>query len=434
MIYPTRRAISLMALGALFALIVAALAASHWYLAIAWPLAIALLIGCDAWQTRGLVTIHATLPPSAWVGEVRDLPVTVRIACQPANAEVSLASSPLVDVPHDGRLNFPVMQGIGTAHLPMTMVRRGHASFDRLWLRWQGPLGMAWRQCQEARTDVFPIIPDLRPTERHGIRLFERFAAEGALRQLVRGEGSDFDALVDFRVGMDRRSIDWKSSARATKLLARNYHGEKNNQIIFALDCGRQMSEPVGGVPRLDRVISATLLTSWLALRLGDRVAIDAFDSKPRVVSGFVSGGRAFAEIQRLTASIDYGTDEPNYTYALTDLNGRLSRRSLVILFTELPDLTSARFLIKAVRLLARTHLLLIVLLRDEELEAFAFREPASAQDVTRAITAASLLKERQVVVAELRQLGVDLVEAQHEQVPMQIAEAYLQIKRRDRL
>ena len=101
---------------------------------------------------------------------------------------------------------------------------------------------------------------------------------------------------------------------------------------------------------------------------------------------------------------------------------------------TELTDLTSARFLIKAVRLLARTHLLLIVLLRDEELEAFAFREPANAQDVTRAITAASLLKERQVVVAELRQLGVDLVEAQHEQVPVQIAEAYLQIKRRDRL
>lgn len=434
MIYPTRRAVLLMALGAVVALAVAALFPARWYLALAWPIGLAMLIMMDAWRTRGPLAIDVAWPASAYVGEAREAELALRIGSGPDRAEVALARSPLITQADDGRMTIPLASGAGTAKHALTMVRRGRALFDRLWLRWSGPLGLVWRQRELPRGDSLHILPDLRPTHRHGIRLFERYAAEGALKQLLRGEGSDFDALVEFRAGMDRRSIDWKSSARATKLLARQYHGEKNNQIVFALDCGRQMAEPVGGIARLDRVISAALLTGWLALRFGDRVALHAFDSKPRLTSGLVSGAGAFAELQRLAASIDYGDDETNYTYALTELNARLSRRSLVILFTEVTDRISARFLLTSIRLLIRKHLVLVVMLRDDELEGFAEADPVDADDVTRAITAASLLKERQEVVAELRQLGIDVLETPFEDVAPQIAEAYLRIKRRDRL
>lgn len=434
MIYPTRRAVLLMALGAVVALAVAALFAARWYLALAWPIGLAMLIMMDAWGTRGPLAIGVAWPASAYVGEAREAELALRIGSGPARAEVALARSPLITQANDGRMTIPLAGGAGTAKHALTMVRRSRALFDRLWLRWSGPLGLVWRQRELPRGDSLHILPDLRPTHRHGIRLFERYAAEGALKQLLRGERSDFDALVEFRAGMDRRSIDWKSSARATKLLARQYHGEKNNQIVFALDCGRQMAEPVGGIARLDRVISAALLTGWLALRFGDRVALHAFDSKPRLTSGLVSGAGAFAELQRLAASIDYGDDETNYTYALTELNARLSRRSLVILFTEVTDRISARFLLTSIRLLIRKHLVLVVMLRDDELAGFAEADPVDADDVTRAITAASLLKERQEVVAELRQLGIDVLETPFGDVAPQIAEAYLRIKRRDRL
>lgn len=233
---------------------------------------------------------------------------------------------------------------------------------------------------------------------------------------------------------MDRRSIDWKSSARATKLLARLYHGEKNNQICFAIDCGRQMSEPVAGMARVDHMIGAVLLTGWLALKVGDRISLTAFDSRPRMTSGFFAGSSAFSELQRLAAGVDYGTDETNFTFALTELNSRLHRRSLVILFTEVTDRISARFLLSTLRVLIRTHLVLVVMLRNEELESLAAAPPKDADDVTRAITASAILKERQEVVAELRRLGVDVLETGHEEVASRIAEAYLDIKRRDRL
>ena len=87
---------------------------------------------------------------------------------------------------------------------------------------------------------------------------------------------------------------------------------------------GGRCREPVAGLPRVDRAVSAMLLTAWVALKLGDRVALNAFDSRPRIASGLVSGAPAFAELQRLAARIDYSGEETNYTFALTTLAARL--------------------------------------------------------------------------------------------------------------
>jgi uncharacterized protein (DUF58 family) len=106
----------------------------------------------------------------------------------------------------------------------------------------------------------------------------------------------------------------------------------------------------------------------------------------------------------------------------------------MIILFTEITDTISAEFLVRAIRRLVETHLLLVVVLRDQELEAFANREPEDADDVTRAITAASLLKERQVVITTLRHLGVHVIEAEFDRVNEQLVAGYLDLKRRNLL
>jgi Uncharacterized conserved protein (some members contain a von Willebrand factor type A (vWA) domain) len=192
-------------------------------------------------------------PGHAYVGETRDCTVTVSIGSRPRNAWVALQNSPLVALQDGGRASVPLDGGHGAILLPLEMMRRGVARFESLWLRWTGPLGLAWQQGTIAVDASFPVLPDLRPVHDQGARIFERYALEGLITQLSRGEGSDFDTLVDFRTGMDRRSIDWKQSARHIKLLAKQYRTERNNQIVFAVDTGRQMCEPIAGVARVDR-------------------------------------------------------------------------------------------------------------------------------------------------------------------------------------
>lgn len=434
MIYPTRTAVIATAAGAPVALAVAAAMPGRWFLALTWPLAIVLLCIVDAFRGIGSATARVDLPGHAYVGETRDCTLTVAVDSRPRRAEVALQASPLVGIEDDGRIPVPLDAGRGAVLVSLDMLRRGVAKFERLWLRWTGPLGLTWQQGTIPVELAFPILPDLRPVHQHGAQIFQRNAIEGLLAQLTRGDGSDFDALVEFRPGMDRRSIDWKQSARHAKLLAKQYRTERNNQIVFAIDSGRQMCDPVAGLPRVDRCVSAMLLTSWVALKLGDRVAVHAFDSRPRLASGLVSGGGAFAELQRIAAEIDYSGEETNYTFALTTLAAKLTRRSMIVLFTEFTDPISAEFLTRAMRRLVETHLVLVVVLRDEELEDIAAREPATADDVTRAITAAALLKERRVVISGLQHLGVHVIESEYDRVGERLVQGYLDLKRRNLL
>src|SRR3546814_12702162 len=81
---------------------------------------------------------------------------------------------------------------------------------------------------------------------------------------------------------MDRRAIDWTASARHLKLFAREYRVERDNRVVLAIDGGRTMAEPVGGLPRVERAVSAALLLAYAGLKPGDRNSL--FRSEERRV------------------------------------------------------------------------------------------------------------------------------------------------------
>ena len=437
MIYPTRLSVAAAAAGAPVALLLAVSVPGHWYLGLAWPLSVALLTLADGFTGGRHGTVSLAIPRTASVGEPIAATVTARIAQgqAPSRAEVAIDAGPMIGTEDDGRLQLLLDQnGVGAARLPLQALRRGTARIGALWVRWRGPMGLAWRQKQAEAPAEIAILPDIGPVREQGARLLQRHALEGLLTQARRGDGSEFETLVEFQPGMERRAIDWKGSARHGKLVAREFRTERNNQIVFAIDAGRQMAEPVAGLPRIDRAVTAMLLAAWVALKLGDRVALHAFDSRPRIASGMASGIGAFADLQRLAARIDYGTDETNYTFALTTLASALNRRSMIVLLTEIVDTTQADFMVRAAQRLVEKHLLMVVVLRDEELESIADRAPATADDVGRAVTAAALLRERRVVIRRLGRLGVHVVEAEHDRVGERLVQAYTDLKRRNLL
>ncbi|OJU17643.1 MAG: hypothetical protein BGN95_18670 [Sphingomonas sp. 66-10] len=436
MFYPTRLAVIGAVAGAPLALALAVALPGRWQLALLWPPALLLLVLADALLGAARATAELVLPRSAAIGAPLDVPVIVGIAGQrpPRRVEVALSPDPLVAIEDDGRIGVALLGGEGIGALTLTPVRRGTAAFRDLWLRWTGPLGLVWHQRRLAGERRLAILPDIQAIQDRGAQLFQRHALQGLVAQADRGDGTDFHALVEFRAGMDRRAIDWKQSARFHKLHAKEFHSERNSQIVFAIDAGRQMSEPVAGMPRVDRAVIGALLCGWVALKLGDRIALSAFDARPRISSGFIGGAAAFPELQHLAATIDYSNEETNYTFALTTLAARLTRRSMIVLFTEFTDLTSADFLVRAVARLMKKHLILIVVLRDEELETIVDRAPETPADVTRAVTAAALLRDRLLVLTRLRHLGAHVIESEHDRVGDRLVHGYIDLKRRNLL
>jgi DNA replication licensing factor MCM2 len=76
----------------------------------------------------------------------------------------------------------------------------------------------------------------------------------------------------------------------------------------------------------------------------------------------------------------------------------------------------------------------ILVVLRDEELERIADAAPVTADDVTRAVTAAALLRDRKLVLTRLQHLGVHVIEAEHDRVGERLVAGYVDLKRRNLL
>ena len=437
MIYPTRRAVLLLAAGAPVALLIGVLHPALWLAGPGWILVVFSLLLADTVLAGSRHRFQAVVdaPPYVAIGSTAGIDVRARFTAgaRPPEIEAVLEGDPRLGLALKP-VRLPLSAGGVQTRFEVTPERRGQAILNRLWARWRGPLGLVWKQLDQPLDLAMPIGPNIQGVKDEAVRLFARDAMFGVKAQIETGEGSEFHALRDFQRGMDRRTVDWKQSARHTALLAKEFRTERNHQIVLAIDTGRVMCEPVKGQPRIDRAINASLILAYVCLKNGDRTGLFAFDAKPRVVSGAVSGVGAFPMLQRLAAGVDYSAEETNYTLGLTSLAGDLQRRSLIVVFTEFTDSTNAELMIENVGRLLRRHLVLFVLMRDEELETLAEAEPAEAEDVSRAVVAGALLREREVVINRLRRMGVHVVDAPVERMGPELLNAYLDLKRRDLL
>jgi uncharacterized protein (DUF58 family) len=435
-IYPTRRAVAVMAAGAPLALAAGLAAPQLWVLGAAWVLAAAGLILADAWLAPSPSALSLTLSAPRALGMGTPGEAVVEASFRgPRSPKLQVALGA------DARLRLePVRQTLrlgpegGRGRVKLIPLRRGEAVFERLWARWRGPLGLAWVQRTDTPDQRTAITPDVQGVKDQALRMFTRDAPFGLKAQIDTGEGSDFNALKEFQTGMDLRSIDWKQSARHAKLIGREYRTERNHHVVLAIDSGRLMCAPLEGSPRVDRAINAALLLAFVSLKLGDRVRLFAFDARPRISSGSTAGAQAFPLLQRLAASIDYTSEETNFTLGLNTLSGQLDRRALVVVFTDFADPTSAELMIENVARLLRTHLVMFVAFRDEELERIVDAAPQTPEDVSRAVIAASLLKQRELVVNRLQRLGAWIVEAPAGRLGVELVNSYLAAKRRDLL
>lgn len=443
-VVPTGRTIALIAVGAPVALLVGVVSPGWWIAAPIWAaLCLAAFIfdailAAPMPRTRGgSAPFSVSAPAAAGVGE--DFAVQLSAAVpgtgRPPGARLALALDQRLAP--SGRLDAPLAAAPSglAADLMLSGLRRGTAAIARAWLSWTGPLGLARKQGQFALDRSIAIVPSIRPVREDGARLFARDAQVGQRLNARLGEGSEFESLVRFMPGLDRRAIDWKQSARHTDLLAKQFETERDNRIVLAIDSGRMMSDPVPTADgrsesRLDRAVSAALTLGYVALRLEDRVSIASFAARPRVSSREFSRLSDFAALRRVAADIDYGAEETNYTLGLASIGAALKRRSMIVIFTEFADANSAELMLAAAQRLVSRHLLLFVVTADSELDGLAARVPQTPGDIAGATIAAELLRDRQLVLTRLRRMGALVVETPADSLSTTILSTYVRVKR----
>lgn len=433
---PTGRAVLLIAGLAPLALVLAAAAPGAWIAAPALGGALLVLIMLDGLFAGSLDDLRVIVPSDAEVGEAAKLTVLADLSRTAPRARLEAALECDPRLAPGGRIALPLTftDGAWSGSTDLLPNRRGTGAVSRIWLRWNGLLGLAHRQAARPLDSEVRVWPNIAPVRSPALQIFLRDAQFGMIARRIRGEGTDFEALAEYEPGMDRRRIDWKSSARHARLYAKEYEVERNNQIVFAFDCGQAMCEPIEGLPRIDRAVTAALTTAYVALKAQDRVALFGFAARPEVATPFVTDSRDFARLQRAAAGLDYHPGEPNFTLALSTLAARLKRRSLIVLFSDFSDPTSAELMVENVGRLIDKHLVLFVVMTDAELADITTADVTDMQSVAEAVTASSLIRQRALVLQRLRHLGVRVLEARHDQIGTRLLDAYLAIKREGRI
>lgn len=431
LVVPTRRAAMLLAFAAPVALVVAAMAPGVWVVAPVLGGALLALVLGDALLAGSLRDVELEFPNDLEVGATENLRIDAGFSGgQRSRVEASLQCDPRV-LP-GGRCRVALERedrGVWRGDQAFVPSRRGTGRIEKLWLRWTGPLGLGARQMSPGRDDEIRIWPNIGEVRSPALQVFLRDSQFGLIARRMRGEGTQFESLTEYQPGMDRRRIDWKSSARHLQLYAKEYETERNNQIVFALDCGQAMCEPVDGVPRMDRAVSAALATAYVALKSGDKAALFGFAARPEVMTPFIAGSHQFHWLQRAAAGLDYHAQEPNFTLALATLAERLQRRSMIVVFSDFTDPTSAELMIESIGRLVSRHLVLFVTMADQELENISRADPAGMDELAMAVTADSLLRQRELVTHRLVQMGVNVVEAPHNHIGTRLIDAYLAVK-----
>ncbi|WP_425404147.1 DUF58 domain-containing protein [Hwanghaeella sp.] len=429
---PTIRAVLLCAAGIppVTALIV--VDAAYWPVSVFFMLFVLLVGGVDALLCPSARALMVTARPPGQLNVGRDGVLSLTVAFR--RTGMAVAVDCLLDV-NDVLTRPPLRRVIVPVNtetefdLALRADRRGMADVEAIWLRWRGPLGL-FQRSHAVQGGRIPVIPDVNLVREMEIRFNARDAMHGVKVQRQKGEGREFNALKEWRPGMDTRSIDWKQSARHRALISKEYDVERNHPVVFAFDTGHLMGEAVHGLTKLDHAINASLVLGWTCLQGGDRVGAYGFNARMGAYATPTGGRSGFVRLQGFGAELDYSVDETNFTLGLGGLLGRLDRRSLVIVFSDFVDTVTADLMIDGLRRLAGRHLVLFVTFRNVELEGVAESMPRGAKGLAGSVIAADLVQERRIVTRSLEQMGILCLETVPGEVNAALVNQYMDIKR----
>lgn len=425
---------------ALGAWCLAGLAASIWPVSLpVWAGLGVVILGATLWDAlqlrrTPLPTVERIPPSSLAVGVPNEVQLRVKNSTgRPLQVDVfdhHPATCPPTNLPQ--RVNVPV-DGWSQLSYEVTPHRRGQALFARTALLVSGQLGLVRRHALVGAEQTVRVYPNFKEVVRFALlALADRVGQMGIRTRRRRGEGLEFEQLREYREGDLLRQVDWKATARRRKLISREYQDEKNQQIVFLLDCGRRMRAKDGDMTHFDHVLNAVLLLAYVALRQGDAVGFMTFSGSTRWLPP-TKGGAGMSAILNAIYDLETSVQPSDYLEAARRLMARQKRRALVILVTNLRD-EDDKELMPALMTLRRRNLVLLASLREEAIRTATDRPIQDLRDALFVAEGHRFSRERDTLHETARQGGTQVLDVEPQELPVSLVNRYLDIKRSGRL
>jgi uncharacterized protein (DUF58 family) len=305
---------------------------------------------------------------------------------------------------------------------------RGQFTFPGLDVFIDSPLRLWQKKSFLPCVSEIKIFPNFRKIRHYALlATHHNLSLMGIKRLTRRGEGNEFHQLREYRQGDSLQKIDWKASSRYRRLISKEYQDERDQQIIFVLDCGRRMHHAESGRSHLDQALSSILLLAHVAARQGDGVGFYSFGGTHK----WVPPQKTENSVRTLLLAmydLKSSTAASDYLQTARDLLALQTRRALMVIVTG-SRAEDHDDLLQMARQLRRKHLLVVVDLRESILDETMQMPVADFSQALRYQALEHYLSERGALLKQLRHHGIHTLDVTAEHLPPALVNSYLEIK-----
>lgn len=281
--------------------------------------------------------------------------------------------------------------------------------------------------CQEQSVKVYPSFLMVRRYELLAIN--NRLSDIGIKRVRRAGNDSEFEQIRDYFVGDDFRRINWKASARRSRLMVNVYAAERSQQVVCAIDKGRVMQQAFRSMTLLDYAINASLMLSYVAMRKGDMAGIATFSN---VFDSFVGPSRNPGQIRAILESLYSQRTkfaETDFSALSEGLGRCLAKAALLVLFTNFSGMSSLRRQLPWLKRVAAKHRLLVVFFEDNDLSDFVKQPALTTEAHYQNVIAGKMINDQKQIVSVLRENGIIGLLSKPENLSVDVVNKYLELK-----
>ncbi len=310
---------------------------------------------------------------------------------------------------------------------------RGNYLFSGTDVLRRSTFGFWQRRCFYSVETPIRVYPNFAEITRYILLATDnRLSQLGIKKRQRRGEGNEFHQLREYHLGDSLKQIDWKASSRFRKLISREYQDERDQQIIFMLDCGRRMRHADHEITHLDQALNAMLLLSYIAVQQGDSIGFKSFAGNSRWMPP-QKGPQTVNAILNKTYDLPSTLDSADYLSAAQEVLKLNRKRALIVIISNTRD-DDLSNIVSAIRLLGTRHLVVLADLKEQSIGEVKKQQISDLDSALQFHANEQYIRQRQENHRQLRKLGVYCLDVTAKQLPVRLVNEYLAIKSSQRL
>ena len=245
------------------------------------------------------------------------------------------------------------------------------------------------------------------------------------------GNNREFEQIKEYVKGDDYRTINWRATARRSKLMVNQYQDEKAQPVYTIIDMGRAMKMPFNGMTLLNYAINASLVLSNIALIKDDKAGLVTFEKKVRTIVKARKRRTHIKTILEVLYNQKTTFSESNFEHLYVLTKKHITQRSLFVLFTNFETTDSLNRQLPFLLQMAKQHLLITVFFKNKELEEYMLEPADNLVDVYKQTIAEKYLLEKQNMMKKLRNYGIQTIYTTPEELTVNTINKYIEVKAR---